>query len=341
MFQLGISSRFWIQFVLYAIFTVSLGVASSAVASDVRFTSGRSALKIPFKFHNNHIYVRVSVNGSAPLWFVLDTGAPNIIALKHAQALGMKLMPGVRSTGSGEKEIETFLAQGNSLALPGLSVSRQRIVVLPMENLEECSNEIDVDLQGYITRRTQSGTDDQRQPFEGVLGEDFLRQFVVEIDYAAQLINLYDPQGYKYSGQGEAIPLEVRRQHIFLRAPFISAQSGTLTGLFLIYTGFMGALILNTPYVEKHRLLPPAEQTKPYEVCGIGGGAKTKMGKVESLRLGSAEVKAPITLFSQASVGNMSREDFDGMIGNAVLRRFSVVVFDYSRNRMIVESSKR
>jgi Glycogen recognition site of AMP-activated protein kinase/Domain of unknown function (DUF3471) len=44
MFKLGLPSRCWIRFFLFAILTVSLGAVSSAVASDVSFTSGRSAL---------------------------------------------------------------------------------------------------------------------------------------------------------------------------------------------------------------------------------------------------------------------------------------------------------
>lgn len=108
----------------------------------------------------------------------------------------------------------------------------------------------------------------------------------------------------------------------------------------MIDTGFMGALILNRPFVEKSGLLPPDEQTTPFELCGIGGTSKTRIGTLESLRLGSADVKAPVTLFSQAAEGNLSREDFDGMIGNALLRRFKVV-FDYSRSRMFLESSTK
>jgi len=341
MFQLGLSSQSWIRLVLSAILTVSLGAASSAAASDVRFTSGRSALKIPFRLFNNHIYLRVSVNGSAPLWFVLDTGAPaNMIDTKHARALGLKLMPGGRGAGSGESEVDASFAQDISLALPGVTVTHQKLGVITMDNLEECSNEIDVDLQGNISRRRQPLTGDQRQPFDGVLGEEFLRLFVVEIDYAAQLINLYDPRGYNYSGRGEAIPLEVRRQYVFIRAPVKSSKSNTVAALFLIDTGFMGALILNRPFTEKRGLLPPDEQTTPFELCGIGGGSKARIGTLESLRLGSTDVKAPVTIFSQAADGTLSRGDFDGMIGNAILRRFNVV-FDYSSSRMFLESSTK
>jgi len=180
---------------------------------------------------------------------------------------------------------------------------------------EECSNELDVDGQGNISRRRQPLTGDQRQPFDGVLGDEFLRLFVVEIDYAAQLINLYEPRGHHYSGRGEAIPLEVRRRYVFVRIPVKSSKAGTVTGLFMIDTGFMSALILNRPFTEKSGLLPPDEQTTPFEVCGIGGGSKTRIGTLESLRLGSADVRAPVTLFSQAAEGNLSRADFDGLIG--------------------------
>jgi len=338
MFQLGLSSRSWMRFVLSTVLTISLGAASSVAASDVRFTSGQSALKIPFRLFNNHIYVRISVNSSAPLWFVLDTGAPvTMIDTKHARALGLKLIPGGRGTGSGENEVDVSFVQDISLALPGVTVTHQKLAVITMDNLEQCSNEIDVDLQGNISRRRQPFTGDQRQPFDGVLGEEFLRRFVVEIDYAAQLINLHEPQGYNYGGRGEAIPLEVRRQYIFIRTTFKSSKAGGVTGFFLIDTGLMSAIILNRPFTEKRALLPPDEQTTPFELCGIGGGSKTRIGTLESLRLGSTDVKAPVTMFSQATAGQLSREDFDGIIGNALLRRFNVV-FDYSRSRMFLES---
>ena len=55
---------------------------TSALAADIRFTSGNSALKIPFDLYNNHIYLQVSVNGSKPLSFLFDTGAPQALSLK-------------------------------------------------------------------------------------------------------------------------------------------------------------------------------------------------------------------------------------------------------------------
>jgi len=336
MFQLGLSSRSWIRFILSAILTFSLGAASTAVALDVRFTSGRNALKIPFRLYNNHIYLRVAVNGSAPLWFVLDTGALNIIASKHARALGLKLTPAGQAVGNGEKTQDMFTTENVSFALPGVTVTRQKFAVLDFENLEECSNEADVDAQGNMIKRQRSRKGDERQPFDGVLGDELFRLFVVEIDYAAQVMNLYEPKDYKYNGRGEAVPLEVRRRWVYVRTQLASSKGGNVTGLFMIDTGNVGALQLHRPFVEKNGLLPPDNETTPFEMCGIGGGSMARIGKLESLRLGSLEVKSPVTLFSQARDGNLIRTDYDGLIGNAILRRFKVV-FDYSRRVMILD----
>ena len=336
MFQMGISSRSWIRFVLYAILTAGLCAASSSAASDVRFTSGKSALKIPFRLYNNHIYLRVAVNGSAPLWFVLDTGAPHLIASKHSRALGLKLTPAGQAGGNGDNTQDAFLTENVSFTLPGVKVTGQKFGVLDFETLEKCSNEIDVDTQGNMIRRDRSRKGDERQPFDGVIGDEFFRLFVVEIDYAAQVMNLYEPKSYQYKGRGEAVPLEVRRQYAYLRTQLMSSTAGTVKGFFLIDTGHMGALLLHRPFVETHRLLPPDDKTKPFELCGIGGYSKARIGPLRSLWLGTADIKEPVTMFSQATGGNLVSTDYDGVIGNAVFRQYKVV-FDHSRSRMYLE----
>lgn len=258
MSQPGLSAPSWIRFILSAVLTLGLGAASAAAASDVRFTSGRSALKIPFRLYNNHIYLRVAVNGSAPLWFILDTGARNIIASKHARALGLKLTPAGQVAGTGEKPQDVFATENVSFALPGVAVTRQKFSVMDWEFLEECSNEVDVDAEGNMTKRRRARTGDERQPFDGVLGDEFFRLFVVELDYAAQVMNLYEPKDYKYNGRGEAIPLEVRSRYIYFRTRLASPKGVNVTGLFIIDTGHMGALLLHRPFAERNGLMPPA-----------------------------------------------------------------------------------
>lgn len=302
----------------------------------MRFASGNSALNIPLKILNNHVYLQISVNNSKPLWFMLDTGARNIINRRHAQALGLKLDPGGQTSGVGEGTVDYFFAENVSYTFPGVTIAREKFSVLSLENVEECLKTLVVDLQGKVTSRAQAAQGDEGQSIDGVLGDEFFRLFVVEIDYAAKSINLFDPKSYRYQGKGERIPLEVRLKHIFMRAPISASGHSPIDGLFMIDSGSAVALILNSPFVERNRLLPPANQTTPFSICGIGGESQTQIGKLEEIRLGNIKLEGPITMFSQAANGALANPELSGTIGNAILRRFRVV-FDYSRRLMILD----
>ena len=324
-------------FRLVAIFILLLCPAVVSMA-DVSFASGNSALKIPFKLWNNHIYIQTNVNNSKPLWLLLDTGAPNIINRRHTETLGLKLTPRGQAGGVGEAVVDVWTTENVSFTLPGVVYSNQKVGVVALENVEECANKITVDPQGIITKRQQLAEGDEYQSIDGVLGTEFLKTFVIEIDYAAQLINLYDPKSYQYNGSGEMISLEFSGIHIFTRAP-VTIKARTFSNKrFMIDTGAMLALVLNEHFVGMNDLLPATEQTKPVELCGIGGKSQTQVGTIENLRLKTFNLENPVTLFSQAKNGVLLRTDFDGIIGNAILRRF-YVIFDYSRGRMILEAT--
>lgn len=317
-------------------------LSASAVVSmaDVRFASGSSALKIPFKLWNNHIYIRTSVNNSKPFWFLLDTGAANIINRRNAEALGLKLTPKGRVGGVGESAVEAWSIENVSFSLPGVTYSNQPAGVLALEPVEACANKITADRQGRITEREKPATGDEYQPIDGILGYEFFKTFVVEIDYAARRINLHDPKSYQYSGQGgEVIPIESAGIHIFVRAPVTIARRTLPDRRFLVDTGAVLALVLNRPFIEQNKLLPPPEQTRAMDVCGIGGKSVTQVSTVENLRLKNFNLENTVTLFSQATGGVLARPDFDGIIGNAILRRFRVI-FDYSRGQMILEPAQ-
>jgi hypothetical protein len=324
------------RFILSISLVISCCVVSLGAAPEVRFASGKSALSLPIKIFNNHVYLQVSVNNAKPLWFILDTGAGNIINLRPAQALGLKLNPAGQTTGVGEGTADVFLTENVSFTLPGVTIAHEKFAVLSLENVEECLTKIDVDLQGKTTWRAQALKGDERQSIDGVLGDEFFRLFVVEIDYAAKSINLYDPKSYHYQGKGERIPLEVAQKHIYIRTPVTAAGRAPITGRFMIDSGSAVALLLNSPFVAQNKLLPPPDQTTPFSICGIGGESQTQIGNLAEIRLGTIKLESPVTMFSQAANGVLATADLSGTIGNAILRRFKVV-FDYSRRVMILD----
>ena len=329
-----------LRLIIVCILTNAYGqpVLSNALASsDIRFTSGNSALKIPFELYNNHIYLQVSVNGSKPLSFLFDTGAPHIIDSKQAKALGLKLKFHGQGEGVGEGTVDIYTSKGVSFSLPGVSLTGQRVAVLPLNGVSACIGEIVVDERGHLRKCEPNEQRCEKRVIDGVLGHGFFKSFVVEIDYEARLINLYAPGNFKYQGTGESLPLEITDPHVFVQGRLSLAGRAPLNGRFLIDTGGAHSLILTTPFVEANRLLPPAPELTKFSVCGIGGHSEILIGTLSAFELGNIKISEPVTGFSRAQNGALAEDSYAGNIGAGILRHFKVIL-DYSRRRMILES---
>src|SRR2546428_6337637 len=57
------------------------------VAPNYHFTSGTSALEIPFQLSSTFILVQVSVNNSRPLWFLISMDSTSVIDTRIAKEL--------------------------------------------------------------------------------------------------------------------------------------------------------------------------------------------------------------------------------------------------------------
>ena len=204
---------------------------STALCADARFSSGKSALAIPFELYDNHIYVRVSVNGSRPLSFILDTGAYSIIHARQAHSIGLKLKLIGQAGGVGANQPDVYLVMEKvSFSLPGVALSPRRLVAMSLDAVESCVNEFNIDEQGRYIPSDRSKQREAKRDVDGILGKEFFDQFVVEIDYAHRLLNVYDQSSYKYAGSGKDIPLEVGEQHIFAQAQIKAAGRAPLDG---------------------------------------------------------------------------------------------------------------
>jgi len=317
-----------------------MALTSPVYGFDTRLASGKSALAIPFELDDNHIYVRVSVNGSQPLSFILDTGAShNILSLRNAKSLGMGLqLVGKVDGGIGSEPPDVYLiTDAVSYSLPGVALSGQSLVAISLDETQECLNKAaeegkDQDIPSG--QRAKAGT---KRIVDGILGKDFFSSFVVEIDYASRLINLYDPHSYKYTGRGKSFPLEMDPQHIFVRAQVKAQGRLPVTARLVVDTGSGTALSLMKQFAEAHKLLPPDEKLTPGAHCGMGGSAKevTLVGTLEALQLGGFKLSNPLTVFYQERVAQG-----DGLLGNQALQHFKAI-FDYSRSQMILEPPRQ
>lgn len=288
-------------------------------STPARFASGRSALNVPFDLVGNLILVQAAVNNSTPLWFILDTGASHtVLDTEQAKALGLKARGNIAGTGTAG----TFTAsrvRGVSVSFPGVELTGQTVYTAPV---------------GFLSAPLG-------RHLGGIIGNDIIGRFALEIDYANRKLNFYDPASYQYSGMGQVIPLTITGNgSVFASAEVEIFGHVPLKGKFEIDTGSTDAVQFNAPYVKKHRLLGYFMRPKQVNLGGMGGTAGAFAARVRAVRLGTFTLYGPIAQFSQATKGDAASAKHDGLLGGQIFSRFKMIV-DLSRRRMIVEPNAR
>lgn len=131
---------------------------------------------VPFQPLFQAILAPVRVNGSEPLWFLLDTGARHTqIDEKRARALKLDRHGATIEIGSARAE------------------------------------HIDIRAVDFDDLDAQAG-----RHVDGLIGADFLGHFVVEINYAEHMLNFYDPKTYHYVGSETQMPVRVNNGFVFV-----------------------------------------------------------------------------------------------------------------------------
>jgi hypothetical protein len=279
-------------------------------APNYHFTSGTSALGIPFQLSSNFVLVQLRVNNSRPLWFLFSTASTSLIDTRIAKELGLPVQ-GKEDLGG----IEAGLIPGISLALPGVTALNLTVASLPLDFLSS------------IMGRAIAGT----------IGYDFISRFVVEVDYAAKKINVHAAATYRYSGSGNFLPIKFIDKRPFVPVKITMEGRKAVEGMFALETGSSGVMVVQRSFAEAHQLLNSVKGFRLGNVGGVGGGmSRTLQGRVRNIQVGRFVINNPVVIFPQAQG---EKADGDGQIGGEVLRRFRLIL-DYSRLRMILEPNE-
>jgi len=289
----------------------------STMNSAPAITAG-SSVTIPFELVTRHIMVKVKVNNSRPLSFVLDTGDKvGVIDAEVAKQLGLTLQGQIRVGGAGAETLSASMVKDGNWTLPGLErFSQPLTLALPLGRLA-----------------ARFGHD-----FDGIIGSDFIRQFVVEVDYQNRLLKIHDKDKFAYSGTGESIPIQLNGQGFpLLDAEVTPVGSDPIKGKFVLDLGSSGSLVLMSPVVSEHNLLGNGLKTiQALGVGGAGGKSTGQIGRVQSLQIGKFKVPNTLTLFSEDQSGAMATRTLIGNIGQQIASKFKIIL-DYSHQRIILE----
>lgn len=254
--------------------------------------------EFPFQFRDGFIWIQVSIPQSTePLNFMLDSGAGvSVINLPTAKRLQLN---------SGHKVLVRGVQIASTGYWPQPLEARAENVPLPAEYLV-------VDL-GDLSQACACAVD-------GLLGADFFRRHIVQIDFAARKIRLFD--SLSPSKTAEPLPLELRP--CGMRVPlqvnggkeqWVRLDTGCATALQWVTSQVNSQSCLRQPAIGMATISVPMIET--------------------TVRLGKTDFKSVPT-------GLHDKEIFAGeagLLGNGLLSRYASVTIDAAGGHLFLEKA--
>ena len=273
-------------------FLFLLALTSSVCAQS----QPRLPLSIPFKFENNQVYLRVAINHSEPRLFVLDSGASGcVIDTAVARRLGIATEGERQGTGAGKGTVKIMFAKDVNYSVGGINLTVPQSYV------------IDLSGQPALIGRELAG----------ILGSDFFMQYVVEVDYEAQVMTLYDPASFKAAASATAIPVTITRKTPYIKVGITVAGGERVERVVQIDSGSGDA-------VDDDTLAQSPQKLEIVGGTGLGQEFRTVLARAQKVDIGPFVLEQPT-----GATGGVQ------LIGTEVLRRF-LVVFDYNHSRIFL-----
>lgn len=276
-------------------------------------------------YERGQFFLPLALNDSAPHHFIFDTGA-GVSAVDAALADELGLI----------KVAHTELAGTAGI----LTVDQVRIPrVQPL-----CRGRGVAELAWYGLTPTKQDLSAFHVPVvdaseAGLLGNDYLQNFVVQLRFSPPLVEIARPTGYAPAGVDP-----VKYIPFFLDAATIVRVSGKLDGWMEVPlrldTG-SATMTIDGPYLnvtqamwkqlrERHPEYAIHDELK---ANGIGGEVKLQVARITSLDVGPLHFDNP-SVVVQPSVGYFARPDAVGFIALNLFEPGGWVTFDYPNNRI-------
>jgi hypothetical protein len=271
----------------------------------VEFPAGVTAVELPARFGNTHIYVRVTIAGRG-LDFVLDSGAGGItIDADVARQLGLKEY-GKHSTVTARR-----YTTGRTI------VPEIRVGSLTMRNVA-----IQEVPHGWLAEPDVKEV--------GLLGFDFLAELGVTVDYERHRVTVVPGSAYVPPSDPSTIPLDVRVGSGQPRATVL--VNGALGERFIIDTGAAGPFLIFDYFARRHpEALRSGGGLRPKQrMTGIGGSFDVEPYQIASLKFASVNFT---DFVGYRVMGGSYAQNDDGIVGVEFLKLFTLG-FDYANSRL-------
>jgi hypothetical protein len=280
----------------------------------------RKKVVIPFQLINNLVIVPVYVNG-IKLNFLLDTGVDETILFSLDDQDEVKL-----------NNVEKILLRGlgGNEAVEGLKSSHNKI---NFSGYSDSDHDIYIVLDQNFNFSASIGI-----PVNGIIGYQFFRNHLVEINYDKKKIAVYKDTPktrQKLSSQfsEEDITIENGKPYILSK---ITTDENPVVAKLLIDSGNTDAVWLFRDRSDSLKI--PVNAFDDFLGRGLSGDILGKRGRIAKFWLDGFVFINPLVAFPDfGTTSSLSMvENRLGSVGGEILKRFSVI-FDYSNKKIYLK----
>jgi len=299
---------------------VPVDAAKLAVPPDARnpVTVGGARASLPVSVLSDRIILKTQIGGRK-VDFQLDSGASGILLDRSvAEALKIPLYGKLTEATAG-----TYMA--SRAIVPQINIGSVTMQNVAIESAP---------FHWYASDGT---------PIAGLMGFDFIDCCVLHVDYVNGTAEVIDPSGFTVPAGAIALPIRLDDQ-----VPVVTAKIGTaLAKKFVFDTGADRSLLFQE-FVAAH----PADTVDqglgeammdsfPFVEESGGVGGEIPIAPVEVSGLGLSGVQFPRWLFYVTQKAQaFNQEDYDGLIGQDVLRNFDLYL-DYHHSKIYLVPNER
>jgi predicted aspartyl protease len=298
----------------------------SAQLTGLDLLEGKSAKKLKFRFVQGFLIVEVKYANIFPLKFIFDTGAQNTIIFDRLTA----------DLGNLQYGKQIFI-MGSDLS-DRISARVGRNAIIGLENMPNVKKDVIVLDNDLLQIQEIIG-----ESVHGILGADFLKGLVVNIDFKQSVITFHNSSKFKYNKLRDYTKITSK----FIEGkPYVDGAvsidgTDSIPIKLLIDTGASISLMLHS---NTHpSLILPEKSVRGNLGKGLGGEVSGFVGKINKLTIDKFHFDTPISFFQEYNrikIDSSLAIIRNGIIGNFILDRFSIYI-DYVKSEFYLKPIKK
>jgi len=310
-----------IKKIVFGILFILISFGTTAQGKFV-LQKGKSA-KIKFKLINNLVVFPVEING-VELSFLLDTGVSKPIIfnfLNITEALQINQAERIYLRGLGEGEPVEALKSSKNIFKIGNAININQDLYAIFDPALNFAPRLGV-------------------PIHGIIGYDFLKDFIVEVNYSSRFIKLHVPEWYKPKPCRGCVKLKL---DFLNNKPYINSvvtlNDQDLPVKLLIDTGGSDALWLFEDGEKNINI--PEKNFNDFLGRGLSGRVYGRRAKIDAFTVAGFKLKRVNVAFPDSLSISFARKfkERSGSVSGNILKRFNMI-FDYGNNTVSLKRNR-